>query len=635
MSTLAWQPLSNTRNAIGVRSVLPWRGANAVELPLLPHLELFDVVEMDSTTNSELNDSSNPISPNSVLQEQPAANSPVKGIPDIHVEPPLLRPLRLRAIGKLQHLSFHFFPVVLDPSTALTQSENEVDELELDSLDACMILQPVSLSEIGDDLGYGSKGFEDDSFLSTPSNSSPPIAKARETPSKSPANDTEKKTNEADGSSTDTKSSKLVSPTFANITIESATFIAYPYVAFLAYGFSWNTSVLGVTKVFHNGGRTNCICCDYRSNQEPKTPRPPALSGVFSTPSLLSKSDSPSSPPWPSQSCVAPSSPCPPPPPPSPVASSGQQSSLTSSNGFAPPPPPPLAATKAIRAKRNDARLKRSTPMGKLYRALKGKVEGSSLDGKALQVRKNQVGNSSGGNKAQGMADALAEMTKRSSYFRQIEEDVEKHSASILKMISSLNSFKTKDMKELSKFHQKIEQVLEKLTDETQVLSRFEGFPLKKLETIQVAAALHMRLESIVAALKGWKLASPIAQQLAKVECYFNKIKEEVDVTERNKDEESKRLKNHNIMFDFTALVRIKEAMVDLSSDCMEMVLKECRETQEIAGETTSKSKTRLKMLWRAFQLAFRVYNFAGGQDDRADKLTRELAREIEACSES
>ncbi|KAG6522683.1 hypothetical protein ZIOFF_019830 [Zingiber officinale] len=560
MSTLAWQPLSNTRNAIGVRSVLPWRGTNAVELPLLPHLELFDVVEMDSTTNSELNDSSNPISPNSVLQEQAAVNSPVKGIPDIHVEPPLLRPLRLRAIGKLQHLSFHFFPVVLDPSTALTQSENEVDELELDSLDACMILQPVSLSEIGDDLGYGSKGFEDDSFLSTPSNSSPPIAKARETPSKSPANDTEKKTNEADGSSTDTKSSKLVSPTFANITIESATFIAYPYVAFLAYDQSNHVSKPSEASL---------------PDSVSSVPKAETLSGVFSTPSLLIKSDSLSSPPWPSQSCVVPSSPCPPPPPPSPVASSGQQSSLTSSNGFA-PPPPPLAATKAIRAKRNDARLKRSTQMGKLYRALKGKVEGSSLDGKALQGRKNQVGNSSGGNKAQGMADALAEMTKRSSYFRQIEEDVEKHSASILKMISSLNSFKTKDMKELSKFHQKIEQVLEKLTDETQVLSRFEGFPLKKLENIRVAASLHMRLESIVAALKGWKLASPIAQQLAKVECYFNKIKEEVDVTERNKDEESKRLKNHNIMFDFTALVRIKEGMVDLSSDCMEMVLKVC-----------------------------------------------------------
>lgn len=35
-------------------------------------------------------------------------------------------------------------------------------------------------------------------------------------------------------------------------------------------------------------------------------------------------------------------------------------------------------------------------------------------------------------------------------------------------------------------------------------------------------------------------------------------------------------------------------------------------------------------MLWKAFQLAYRVYTFAGGQDDRADRLTRELAQEIE-----
>lgn len=36
------------------------------------------------------------------------------------------------------------------------------------------------------------------------------------------------------------------------------------------------------------------------------------------------------------------------------------------------------------------------------------------------------------------------------------------------------------------------------------------------------------------------------------------------------------------------------------------------------------------KLLWKAFQFAFRVYTFAGGQDDRADMLTRELAQEIE-----
>lgn len=56
------------------------------------------------------------------------------------------------------------------------------------------------------------------------------------------------------------------------------------------------------------------------------------------------------------------------------------------------------------------------------------------------------------------------------------------------------------------------------------MLSRFEGFPLKKLETVRMAVALHMKLESIVTTLKGWKLASPVAQQLDKVECYFNKV---------------------------------------------------------------------------------------------------------------
>lgn len=57
----------------------------------------------------------------------------------------------------------------------------------------------------------------------------------------------------------------------------------------------------------------------------------------------------------------------------------------------------------------------------------------------------------------------------RSAYFRQIEEDVEKHSASIMELRSSINSFETKDMKDLLKFHQHVEQQLENLTDETQV----------------------------------------------------------------------------------------------------------------------------------------------------------------------
>lgn len=51
-------------------------------------------------------------------------------------------------------------------------------------------------------------------------------------------------------------------------------------------------------------------------------------------------------------------------------------------------------------------------------------------------------------------------------------------------------------------------------------------------------------------------------------------IKTELDALERTKDEESKKFKGHNIEFDFHILVKIKEALVDVSSNCMELALK-------------------------------------------------------------
>lgn len=49
--------------------------------------------------------------------------------------------------------------------------------------------------------------------------------------------------------------------------------------------------------------------------------------------------------------------------------------------------------------------------MGNLYRILKGKMEGSGLEGKSSGRKGGKVSAPAGGK--QGMADALAEMTKR------------------------------------------------------------------------------------------------------------------------------------------------------------------------------------------------------------------------------
>ncbi|XP_048127380.1 uncharacterized protein At4g04980-like isoform X2 [Rhodamnia argentea] len=327
----------------------------------------------------------------------------------------------------------------------------------------------------------------------------------------------------------------------------------------------------------------------------------------------------------------------PPPPlpiPPSKGSSSAPPPPMPPSRGGAPPPPPPGSMAKALRAKKANTKLKRSTNMGKLYRNLKAKVEGGEKTQNSSKGKRTPVGGSSCGK--QGMADAIAEIAKRSTYFQQIEEDVREHSDLIKEIKGAINAFQTKDMSELLKFHKFVEQHLEKLTDETQVLARFEGFPTKKLEALRMAAALYSRLEGIATELKNWKVTPPLSQLLDKVESYFNKIKEEVDALERSKDEEMKRFVSQNIHFDFGILLRIKESMVDVSSGCMELALEERREIKAATdgariANTESKTKTCVKLLWRAFQLAFRAYNFAGGQDDRADQLTQRLADEIEA----
>ncbi|XP_027338919.1 uncharacterized protein At4g04980-like [Abrus precatorius] len=321
------------------------------------------------------------------------------------------------------------------------------------------------------------------------------------------------------------------------------------------------------------------------------------------------------------------SSPSPPPPPvpfkggsvPAPPPPTPRENAATA------PPPPPPGVGRSLRPKAT-TKLKRSTQLGNLYRTLKGKVEGSSLKGKSSSGRSSEIRAGNTGGK-QGMADALAEMTKRSSYFQRIEEDVQRYTKHIIELRFAITNFKTNEMTELIKFHEDVESVLENLTDESQVLSRFEGFPSKKLEAIRMAAALYHRLDSILTELQNWNIVTPVGQLLEKIERYFSKIKTELDALERTKDEESKKFEGHNIEFNFDILIKIKEAMVDVSSNCMELALKERRND----AISDVKRKEYAKLLWRAFQFAFRVYTFAGGHDDRADKLTRELAKEIES----
>ncbi|CAF1740723.1 hypothetical protein Bca4012_043511 [Brassica carinata] len=357
-------------------------------------------------------------------------------------------------------------------------------------------------------------------------------------------------------------------------------------------------------------------------------PPPPSPSPSFLNKKATPLSQPPPSSPQPGRKTLSP----PPPPPPSRRHDSGGNSPTT------PAPPAPPGSGRTLRGKRTTSKLRRSAQIANLYWVLKGKLEGRGVEGKPSKASKgqNNVPDKSPVKGARsGMADALAEMTKRSSYFQQIEEDVQKYAKSIEELKSSIQKFQTKDMKELLEFHSKVESVLEKLTDETQVLARFEGFPEKKLEAIRTAGAVYKKLDGILVELKNWKIEPPLNDLLDKIERYFNKFKGEIETVERTKDEEAKMFQRHNINIDFEVLVQVKETMVDVSSNCMELALKERREANENAknseeSKMNNVKEERAKRLWRAFQFAFKVYTFAGGHDERADHLTRQLAHEIQ-----
>lgn len=144
----------------------------------------------------------------------------------------------------------------------------------------------------------------------------------------------------------------------------------------------------------------------------PPPPPPTATTSAPPPPPPMMSSNGSVPPPPPPMSLANRGAPAPPPPPM--MSSNGYVPSLpppmSSAKGGAPPPPPGLGGGKSLRPKKA-TKLKRSSQMGNLYRLLKGKVEGSSLKGK-IQGKKGKIGAASAGGK-QGMADALAEMTKR------------------------------------------------------------------------------------------------------------------------------------------------------------------------------------------------------------------------------
>lgn len=110
--------------------------------------------------------------------------------------------------------------------------------------------------------------------------------------------------------------------------------------------------------------------------------------------------------------------------------------------------------------------------MANLNRVLKAKMEGTSNSNSNSNSKRSLGGptpTQTLTSNNQGKPDYIAEMTKRSKYHQQIEQDVQKYSKPITDLKSSISTFQTTDMDELVRFRTQLESVLDKLIDESQV----------------------------------------------------------------------------------------------------------------------------------------------------------------------
>lgn len=307
-----------------------------------------------------------------------------------------------------------------------------------------------------------------------------------------------------------------------------------------------------------------------------------------------------------------------------------------------PPPPPPSLGSRKFQTCKS-AKLKKSNTISRLYMGMKRKVDGAEYSQSPLADGAIQRRSVAAAGTRDGMAEALAEITRRSSYFRKIEDDVQMHASSILEIKSRLESFEARDMQKLLRFHENMEARLEQLTDESQVLARFEGFPIKKLETVRAAASLYLRMSSLVHQTENWPVEHPMSENLEKITNFFDKVKTDVEIIERTKDEDIARFLSQKIVFSFEMMIRIKEAVVGLSSKSLALALKESQRTkgsitigdEYLSTKDMNKLRGSFQMLWKVFQLAFRAHNFAGGHDEKAEQLCCNLAKEMDTYPSS
>eukprot|EP00899_Mesostigma_viride_P026031 jgi/Mesvir1/6612/Mv12749-RA.3 len=321
-----------------------------------------------------------------------------------------------------------------------------------------------------------------------------------------------------------------------------------------------------------------------------------------------------------------------------------------------PPPPPPRGGVAKAAAEAPKDTIQRAPEVLELYREL-NRPKGIPSKGARVMLPASSTASGDGQAAAEAagggvQAELKDKILGRSTYWKEVQDDVERHGPRIRRLSAAVTHVTLPDMDKVCAFVDAMEAQLSVLVDERAVLKSFE-WPEAKMDALREAASTHRSLQGMERELQGLSApdgpaaALPFSEYKAAVVRAFENVTSRTDAVLRQQDALMRRCREHGIPDVFRWMPRVRQAAAGLAQAYMEHAVNEAKklcygstdgqgQQSPWQGSLTGNERQRERaqsILIAAVRLGFRAHQFAGGFTSGGLSAFNELSALLQALS--
>lgn len=317
------------------------------------------------------------------------------------------------------------------------------------------------------------------------------------------------------------------------------------------------------------------------------------------------------------------SRPPPPPPPPAPPLPSGPGG--VSIDGMNPGPrPPPLAPLYA--PQKEDPYNRNTAGVINLYQQV---IRDMVVKPTAEKRKKVYEG--------QGMPANLLEALKNrdNSYNKVVAQEEEEYRSRIEQWSEEVCHCQPVTMDDLDLFVRQMDNNLSNLTEETQVLKRFERWPEARYDTFREAAVLYRSMVQKRHQMRNWNTESSDCQAARSlIHKYFNEVAWAVEQYQKEREATERSYREQGVPWNPQVVKDVQLESLRLIVDYMRHVVREVEEMEQTSEAEGGASKPVLErqydLLKQALEFAYKGQQFTGGNwNADCDQVFEVLAKKL------